>query len=436
MNRRFFHIITILLMVGVTLSWAMVTNTNHSAEYIRLLNRNASTDLDAALFNPAGLTKLEDGLHVYLSSQTIWQTRKVKAAFPSYNSDTFTGETFVLSFPNAYFAYKKGDLALSAGFMPIGGGGSAEFPNSLPSFDLKLASLVGLPAVAISPTLEEYGTVTGYSVDAGFTGSSIYLAGQGNVAYTLNNILSMALGFRYIYALNTYEGALENAILEAENGNIEDVIPNMVVDSKRTGTAYTGIVGLNLSLLEGLNIGFRYEHITKLEVVSDTKEDGTKGVIDPVGMFPDDSTYHEDIPAQVGVGVAYQITPSLKTEASFNYFMNTQCDWDGDEKWVTDDFNAGIGFEYAVNEALSASVGYIYSTSGALDTYQSDMDFDLYSNTIGSGLKYALNPKIALSMGVSNTFYVEGQNDDVGTVFEEKYMKTAFVVAVGFQYKF
>jgi len=435
MIKKIFNVTVIVLLAGLSFSYSMVTNTNQSTEYIRLLNRNASTNLDAALFNPAGLTKLEDGIHIYLSNQTIWQTREVQATFPAYNTDTFTGETFVPAFPNMYFAYKKDKLALSAGFMPIGGGGSADFPNGLPTFDYQLAKLVGLPAGLINPSLQEYGLVTGYSVDAGFVGSSIYFAGQGNIAYALNDMVSVAFGFRGIYALNTYVGALENAILNAENGDIVGVIPDMEVDSKRTGKAYTAIVGMNIAPVKGLNIGVRYEHIAKLQVTASTKKDDTILLGEP-SMFPDEETYNEDIPAQVGAGISYQLTPALRTEIGFNYFMNTQCDWDGDEEKVTDDFNTGLGIEYAFSEVLAVSAGYLYSTTGATDKYQTDMDYSLPSQTFGGGLKYTLNPTTALSLGISNTFYKEGQNDDVGTNFEERYRKKSFVVALGVQYKF
>ncbi|NTV78917.1 MAG: hypothetical protein HGA25_07260, partial [Clostridiales bacterium] len=43
------------------LAGGLVTNTNQSAMYTRLQNRNASTDIDAVYFNPAGLTKLGNG---------------------------------------------------------------------------------------------------------------------------------------------------------------------------------------------------------------------------------------------------------------------------------------------------------------------------------------------------------------------------------------
>lgn len=441
MKKASCFLLVFVLLACFTVIPAMVTNTNQSAEYIRMMNRNASTDLDAVLFNPAGLARLADGTYLYLSSQTIWQSREVTATFPKYNRGTFKGDTFVPSFPNAYFVRKRGALALFAGFMPIGGGGSADFPKGLPSFDYQLARLVGFPATLLVPKgldpdlADSVGTITGYAVDAAFTGSSIYFAGQTGVAYALNKALSLALGVRFVYASNTYVGELKNSVLKAQHGDIAGFIPDMAVDSKRTGSAYTAVLGLNFSPSEALNIGVRYEPITKLQVVAATAEDGTKGVIDETGMFPDGVKYDEDIPPQLGLGVSFQIAPRLRTEASFNYFMNTQCDWDGDEANVTNDFNAGIGFEFALNEALSLSSGYLYSTTGATPEYNTDLDFGLGSNSLGVGLRYALNPKTTLSLATSNTFYTEGHNDDLDTDFEERYQKTAFVIALGLQFK-
>jgi len=432
---------SILLICFTASVFGMVTNTNQSAEYIRMMNRNASTTLDAVLFNPAGTAFLDDGTYLYISSQTIWQSREVIAEHPNYNTDTFTGKTFVPTFPNAYFIHKKDKLALFGGFMPVGGGGSADFPDGLPLFDFQLARLVGLPAAALVPKgldpqfADSIGTFTGYSVDAAFVGSSIYFSGQFGAAYRLNDWISTAVGLRLISANNTYAGTLENAILNAENGDLPGFIPDMEVDSKRTGTAMTAVFGLNLAPSEKLNIGLRYELITKLEVTSDTKLDETKGVIDEVGMFPDNVTYSEDIPAQFGAGISYMVSEKLRAELGFNYWFNTACDWDGDEDKVVNDFNTGLGVEYTLSENLLVSTGFLYSTTGATDKYNTDLDYSLASSTLGFGLKYSLNPKMDISLGTSNTFYSEGQNDDVGTPFGEKYNKTAFVVAFGIQYK-
>lgn len=176
MKKPITFVLQILFLSGMAYGGGIVTNTNQSAEFIRTLNRNASTDIDAVYFNPAGLTKLGDGFHLYLSNQTITQTRTVVGSYPTFNEKTFKGETFAPVFPNIYVAYRSGNLALSAGLTPIGGGGSAEFPKGLPAFEYTLAALAeGIPASALDAKLSPYGTINGYSLNASFSGSSVYL---------------------------------------------------------------------------------------------------------------------------------------------------------------------------------------------------------------------------------------------------------------------
>ena len=44
----------------------ILTNANQSASYIRMLARDASTEADAAYYNPAGLVKLSDGFSYFI----------------------------------------------------------------------------------------------------------------------------------------------------------------------------------------------------------------------------------------------------------------------------------------------------------------------------------------------------------------------------------
>jgi len=198
-----------LLLVGFAFAGGIVTNTNQSADFIRMMNRNASTDIDAVYFNPAGLTSLNEGLHFYLSSQTIYQDRTIMSDLPSLHSDTFKGETFAPVFPNFYVAYKTGDLAIGAGFVPIGGGGSAVFDDGLPSFEGPMSLLPSLLTANGIPT-------TDYSLDVAFDGSSTYLGGQAVVSYKINDYISVAGGARYFMATNTYKGNLSNIMINPD----------------------------------------------------------------------------------------------------------------------------------------------------------------------------------------------------------------------------
>ena len=59
--RKFLVFSFAVLIAGNLIAGGLVTNSNQSAMFTRLQNRNASTDIDAVFYNPAGLTKLGDG---------------------------------------------------------------------------------------------------------------------------------------------------------------------------------------------------------------------------------------------------------------------------------------------------------------------------------------------------------------------------------------
>ncbi len=204
MKKNVFVALLLILTTGLVFGGNLVHNTNQSADFIRMMNRNASTDLDATYFNPAGLTNLEDGVYFSLSNQTILQDREVKSSFALFGEEkTYLGTTFAPVFPNIYYVDKRGDFALSLGFMPIGGGGSANYDKGLPSFEYPVAGIPYALTEAGIPT-------TAYSMDMAFEGSSAYLGFQANVSYKMNDAISLSVGARYIQAKNTYVGHLKD----------------------------------------------------------------------------------------------------------------------------------------------------------------------------------------------------------------------------------
>jgi len=418
--------IVALCLPQLLIGGGIVTNTNQSAEFIRMMNRNASTDLDAVYYNPAGLTHLEEGKHLYASNQIVIQTREIVSTFPGLNQGKFSAETNVPFYPNIYAAYKMGDLTISAGLMPIGGGGSAEYSDGLPMLERQLTTYIGLPASLLNPSLE--GDITGYSLDADFSGSSIYLGGQVNASYMLSEMFSVSLGARYVSANNTYEGSLENITLLAGSTPIP-ASPDQLVDVKQTGSGFTGIVGLNVSPCDKLNLGLRYELKTSLELTNETTADST-------GMFPDGQKTGADIPATLAAGAAYSVLPELNIRASFTYFFNEDVDWDGAEALLENGTEYGVGVEYGVTSQFMVSAGYLISNSGATLDYQSELSYSLDAQTIGVGGQYTLSPGLAVGLGVSSTSYDNAQKTLVrlGQEHQETYKKTSTVYSLGVSY--
>jgi len=187
----------------VTMAGGIVHNTNQSASFIRMPARDASLGLDATYFNPAGMSYLKDGFHISVSNQYITQTRNIKTTYPGLNRSEFEGKVVAPLFPSAYAIYKKGKFAASLAFNPIGGGGGALFEDGLPSFEMVVA---GLP-----PSLNAAGIpTTQYSYETEFEGKSIYYGIQAAASYKINDMISVALGLRYVSMSNSYVGYLKN----------------------------------------------------------------------------------------------------------------------------------------------------------------------------------------------------------------------------------
>ncbi len=185
------------------------TNTNQSAAYVRMLARNASLGYDAVYYNPAGLTKLDNGFHLSLNNQTIGQTKDVINNYKYLNgapNAKYTGIVKAPVFPGVYATYKKDKLAYSFGFNPVGGGGGAKYDTGLPSFEMGISDLVPLLNSKGFPT-------TQYSADINFEGTSVFFGYQAGVSYEINDMLSVYGGLRYVTAKNTYKGSILNIMV-------------------------------------------------------------------------------------------------------------------------------------------------------------------------------------------------------------------------------
>ncbi|MCX7975265.1 MAG: outer membrane protein transport protein [Candidatus Aminicenantes bacterium] len=434
---------------------AIVTNTNQSVLFFRFPSRNASTDLDAVCYNPAGLVRLADGFHVAIHNQTIFQDKKVINYFLLLNDREYLGKTRVPVFPNFYAIYKKKALAISFGFGPIAGGGSADYSQGLPSFEVPISALPAMLTAAGLPT-------TKYLAEINFKGSSIYYGFQMNATYALSNVVSAAFGLRYVQAVNKYEGEIKNiqinptfpalgwtgqmrsapqafSTLYLATGN-----PNFLyyasatadkgVEAKQVGSGLTPIVGLHIEPTEKLKIGFRYEFNTKLELENQPTRDD-------VGMFPAGKKERDDIPANFSVGTEYLLSPVFKLSFSYTLFLEKQANWDGKEKLLDgNSYDLALAFEYEVSRALSLSAGYIYTKTGAGQKYQSDLSFDLGSNTFGAGVRIKLSPKLDIDLGGVYVMYNDFTKKGIAApspllpAYDETYKQSTYAFGLGFNF--
>ncbi len=510
-----------ILTAQTALAGGIMTNTNQSASYIRMLARDASLGIDAVYYNPAGLTRLSDGLHLSLNNQSIWQTRKIDNSFVLLNDGYYQGDVTAPLFPSVYAVYKTGRLAVSGGFMPVGGGGGAEYERGLPSFETAFA--------AVPAQLTAFGLpTTDYNIDITFEGSSVFFGGQLGVSYQLADMIDVYGGVRYVTATNTYKGHLRNftvnpshplnpgggmvsgreflnnlsALASEAAGSVQPLIDvgagsftldqavemtlitqqqaaelagglgamydetmtiNEVqgvyttvsmtaagfageltdrrVDARQTGTAFAPLLGVNLQLSDQLNIGIKYEFLTKLELENDTE-------IDETGMFPDGAKTRSDMPAMLSVGAAYKATPQLNIAGGVHYYFDKSADYGKivDGSRVANDvvidnnyIELALGLEYDITQSLLVSGGYLRTITGVNEKYHSDFSHSLSTHSFGLGGRYIINEMVAVNLGFLMTFYDEDQKSfslPGLPAFTETYNREVMVFALGLDLRF
>lgn len=446
MKKGFIAVALLLFSVPMVFG-TIITNTNQSVMYIRLPARNASTLIDAVYYNPAGVMHLANGFHLAIQNQTLYQEKTVINSFPFLNDDTFIGKAKAPIFPSLFAVYKQNNLAVSFGFGINSGGGSAEFATGLPSFEIPISLLPGMLSLMGIPT-------TQYSADILFKGMSYFLGFQGNISFALSDAIAVAGGVRYIYAITTYEGYLENIeinpqhpLLNPSGGMMSAaqfftlagmpgtaaMVEDQEVDVEQTGTGITPILSMDISPSDSLNIGIRYEFNTKLELTNDS-------AVDDSGLFPDGYTFRNDIPAILSVGVQYAVTDPLRLMVSMHYFFDKSADWAGAEELIdSNSYDIGVGFEYDITDSFLISAGYLYTNVGVSKEYQSDFSHELDSHTFGAGGRLMLTSNVSLDFGGLYVIYTENDRslmaEGYPLAFTEKYQRDAWVLSVGIGFR-
>lgn len=438
-----------MLIVSIpTFAGGLLTNTNQHVLFLRMLARDASTQIDAVYSNPAGLAFIEEGFHLSFNGQSASQTRTITSTFAPFKgfggnaTKVYKGEASAPFVPSFFAAYKKGDWTFSGNFAVTGGGGKATFNQGLGSFESQVATLPGM-LVGAGNMLVDKGAIPAnifngtdkYSVNSFMEGKQYIFGLQLGATYKINEYLAVFGGARFNYVSNAYSGYLKDIQVNlgggemvnlnrkatemaagysqladaalaagdqigyAKNKAVADAAgavasntADIELDCEQSGWGVTPIIGADFKMGKW-NVGVKYEFNTKLNV-----ENKTKGTLPApplnadgsIDMKKDKFANYRD-----GVNTPHDI-PSLLT----------------------------VGVSYEILPTLRASVGYhhFFDTHANMATVQDPTTGELVDkrNYIGNGtneylggIEWDVCKWAQVSAGMQRTKY--GVKDDYQT---------------------
>ena len=211
------------------------------------------------------------------------------------------------------------------------------------------------------------------------------------------------------------------------------------VDVKQTGSGITPIIGANISLVNGLNIGIKYEFKTKLNLTNNTAVDGT-------GMFPDKAETASDLSALFSIGADYKVSKNFNFSVSYNNYNDKGVDWGkniyGEARTIDHNgWEMAFGGQYQIVKYLAVSMGYLRTEMGASEQFNSDFSYYSNSDTFGGGFQIKPISNLTIDLGTLFTHYdnapklFKDADPTIGNYFEV-YKKHNLVFAIGLGYHF
>lgn len=410
-----------LIVSNPTFAGGLLTNTNQHAAFLRMLSRGATTEIDGALSNPAGLAFLpKDGFHVGLSIQSAYQTRNIDASFMTYNGledmtptvkpieKYYKGTAAAPVIPSLFGAYKKGDWTISGFFAITAGGGKASFDDGLPMFES--AAMANI----FQNSIKEYQQTQGqkpimtpdmYDITSAMDGKQYIYSLQLGLSYKVTDWLSVFGGGRMNYFTGGYKGFL-NAYAQGTDTN--NLLP-LALDCHQTGWGLTPVIGVDAKLGK-LNIGAKYEFKTNLNIENNTKDIEYPRTPEGEAMiapYKHGVNTPNDIPAMFSIAAAYEFLPVLRASVEYHFYDDKNAGMANDkQKYLTKGTNEYLaGIEFDVTKQLTLSCGGQITDYGLSDNFQSDTSFSCDSYTLGFGAKVKMNKHLNLNIGYMWTTY-------------------------------
>jgi len=442
MLKRILTTILVLTILPAVLNAAAIyQNDNQSAESIRSLNRFASTEVDAAYFNPAGLAFMKnDGLYLYISDQFIFQERKItdnsisaRTYYGAGNPVKFDSLMSTYSYPDLYAVWKQQNLAFYAHACFLGAGAYADYKDGSTSFN-GLALQYALSMMNPTSASDIIVNPANYSAKTSLNAYMVMIGTTVGASYRATSMVSFAGGIRYVYGVQDKDFSIKyNRVgsLNTTTSTATDYTGNALFNDTRIRTVADGhacgfIGSVDVKPAEALLFAVKYEYYTPLTLENNSpkKSSGTMTYTPFLSAFQKGYKTKTPLPMSTTLGASYMITSDLKTDLSFSYYFNRLADWGKGEQgtviagkkindYIDNSWAVGLAFEYAFLPNLKASLGSTYSRSGLNKKVRSDLNYSPDVVAVATGFTYGFSEYIDFTFGFMSCFF----QDEKGTNF-------------------
>ena len=435
--KKFFLLMTMASASLMAEAGGLMTNTNYHIAFDRMFARGATTEIDAAYSNPAGLAWGHEGWQLSLNFQKPWQNRDIETQVPAMGIDKkYNGKASAPIVPAFFASYKQDRWAVSTMIGIVGSGGFVQYDEGVPMFTVPIAAMLAQKGI----------TPDKYAMDAQMKGKQYIYGGQVNFTYKVLDCLSAAVGLR----ANYYDGYNRGHVVANMAGT--DLV-NLQLDCLQKGWGFAPIVSVDYH--QGpLTLAARYEFRTKINTENDTKAlSATVAGMTPAqtaaafgektAPYMDGVETRYDMPSLFVAAAQYEITPKLRAAAEYHFFDDKNAKMAGNRQ---DELEHGtheilLGAEYDVNDMLTVSLGGQRTDYGLSDNYQTHTSFACDSYSLGCGAALNLSERVRLNVSYFCTLYSDYKKEqsnyqNLGIKGTDTFSRTNHVIGLGIDYKF
>lgn len=406
MNKK--YLLTCFLASTLSYAASIDLIQTYSPDYLANQAQTGMINSVSANYNPAGLTRLENGNYVHAGLQFAFGTETMKYNGKEHEADLRQ----LIPDISVYSVDEKGANFLTFG--GLAGGGELEYTG----------------VAGLNVAIDKYNTL-GLNLSDKNTkikGSNKYSQLTLGRSFNVDDKLSFSIAGRLAHGTRKLKGHVGIDTPLLTNHPAKDIILTGDIKSKRTAWGYGLQLGVNYKVNEKLNLAARYDSRIKMNFKAKGSErqlqtslleqmginiGGNIGLTSFYPQYTPGTKTRRDLPAILAVGASYKVTDKWTVSTAANYYFNKDAKMDR----VTDasgikhgvDYKNGwevaLGNEYQLNDVITLIGSINYAKTGAKANSYSDLEYSLDSVTVGTGIRYKYDETLEIGASIAHFFY-------------------------------